>query len=467
MEPGKRASEVLGILKRHILVDGFNNIVVDLEKSNGSYLYDSLNGRRFVDFFSYFASCPIGYNHPKMGDKEFQKKLLLSAIHKPSNSDFYTELYAEFVEAVEKYALPENMPYMFFIDGGALAVENALKCAFDFKTKVNIKKGIWKGTWEEIDEKYTNNLKVIYFDEAFHGRTGYTITITGSSDIRKTAFFPKFNWYRVPNPKIHFPLDDKEIERVSKAEEVALSQIKDIIARDRDNLAAIIIEPIQAEGGDNHFRGEFLKTLRNITLNEDILLIYDEVQTGMGITGKMWGYQNFGDGAKPDIMAFGKKFQVAGIIVSKRIDDLPYNVFSDKVDESLGFAPGANRLNSTFGGNLTDMVRTTQYLKIMDEENLLENTRIMGDYILNKLTEIGSKYPDSVDNIRGRGLMIAFDLATPKLRDEVYNKIIENGLLVLKCGRRSIRFRTHLDIDKRTANEGLEILEKSFSQLFK
>jgi len=467
MKTKKSASEVLEILRRHILVDGFTNIVVDLEKSNGSYLYDSLNGRRYVDFFSYFASCPIGYNHPKMGDKDFQKKLILSAIHKPSNSDFYTGLYAEFVEAVERYALPENMPYMFLIDGGALAVENALKCSFDFKTKINMRKGIWNGRWEEIDEKYTNNLKVIYFDEAFHGRSGYTMTITRSSDIRKTAFFPKFNWYRVPNPRIHFPLDDREIERVSKAEEDAIKHIKDIITRDREYVSAIIIEPIQAEGGDNHFRGEFFKALRDITLNEDILLIYDEVQTGMGITGKMWGYQNFGEKAKPDILTFGKKFQVAGIIVSKRIDELEYNVFSDKVDESLGFAPGSNRLNSTFGGNLTDMVRATQYLKIMDEENLIENSRVMGEYILNKLTEICSKYPDKVDNMRGRGLMIAFDLNRPQLRDEVYNKIIDNGLLVLKCGRKSIRFRPHLDIDKKIADEGLEIVKKSFSQLFK
>ncbi|MGQ9706922.1 MAG: L-lysine 6-transaminase [bacterium] len=466
MDVNKKVKETIDILRRHILLDGFNDIVVDLERSKGDYLYDKLNGRRYVDFFSYFASCPVGYNHTKLQEGDFKKKLLLSAINKPSNSDFYTELYAEFVSAMERYALPKDMPYMFFIDGGALAVENALKCAFDFKTKVNIRKGIWKGRWEEIDERYTNNLKVIYFDEAFHGRTGYTISITRSSDIRKTSFFPKFDWYKLQNPKIHFPLDDTEIERVSKIEEKVIKDIKDIITNDREYISAIIIEPIQAEGGDNHFRGEFFKALREITYNEDILLIYDEVQTGMGGTGNMWGYQSFGEDVRPDIIAFGKKFQVAGIIVSNRIDDLPYNVFSDKIDDELGFAPGVNRLNSTFGGNLTDMVRATKYLEIIVEEDLLSNSKVMGEYILHKLIEICSDYSDKVDNIRGRGLMIAFDLASTELRDSVFNKIIANGLLVLKCGHKSIRFRPHLDIDITSADEGLEIVRKSFKQSF-
>ncbi|RLC41902.1 MAG: L-lysine 6-transaminase [Candidatus Coatesbacteria bacterium] len=456
--------DVLNILHKHILMDGFADLIVDLERSEGGYIVDAITGKRYVDFFSYFASCPVGYNHPKMHDSEFKEKLLLSAIHKPSNSDFYTYSYAEFVEAMERYAQPDGMPYMFFIDGGALAVENALKTAFDFKTKRNIEKGIWSGSWEEIDKRHSNDLKVICFDEGFHGRSGYTISITRSADIRKTAFFPKFNWYRVKNPKIHFPLTDEEVERVAREENEAISDIKKIINEEKDRIAAIIIEPIQGEGGDNHFRGEFFKQLREITKEEDIFLIYDEIQTGMGMTGEMWGYQNFGEDVRPDIITFGKKFQVAGIIVSEKVEAIDYHVFSDKVDEKLGFAPGVSRLNSTFGGNLTDMVRATQYLKIIDEEELIEKSREMGEYMLDRLIDIGKRYRDYVDNIRGRGLMIAFDLKTVDMRDKLFNCTIKNGLLLLKCGEKSIRFRPHLDITKEIADEGLDILDRSMKE---
>ena len=193
-----------------------------------------------------------------------------------SNSDFYTTEMAEFVETFSKYALPEHLPYMFMISGGALGVENALKAAFDWKIRKNFAKGI-------KEEKGT---QVIHFKEAFHGRTGYTLSLTNTADPKKTKFFPKFNWPRITNPKITFPLDEQNLEQVMALEQQALKEIKAAIYEHGDDVACIITEPIQAEGGDNHFRKEFFQKLRTVADEIDILLIFDEVQTGIGLTGK-------------------------------------------------------------------------------------------------------------------------------------------------------------------------------------
>jgi len=412
--------DVHKIIGSRMLADGFD-MVLDLEKSKGMILHDSRFNRDILDFFGFFASNPVGINHPDMFDSEFLKDLQIAALNKVTNSDIYTVQMAEFVDAFSKTATPSYVKYMFFIDGGALAVENALKAAFDWKIKKNFKRGM-------KEEKGT---KIMHLKEAFHGRSGYTLSLTNTYDPRKTQYFPKFDWPRVINPKIRFPIDAKSLEEVEKLEEQALSQMQGYFEKYKDDVAAFIMEPIQGEGGDNHFRKEFIQQAYKIVHENDSLFIVDEVQSGMGITGKWWAHQHFG--IEPDIIAFGKKSQVCGILVGKKIDEVEDNVF--KV---------SSRINSTWGGNLADMVRAKKYLEIIEKEKLLQNTERVGKILVESLNNIYNKYPKLVQNPRGRGFMDAFDLKDEKTRDDFYNRLYSKGIITLKAAEKTIRLRPPL-----------------------
>jgi L-lysine 6-transaminase len=431
-------AEVLDTCRKHLLVDGFP-IVVDLENSRGARLRDKADNREYLDFFMFFASMPIGFNHPKMLENGYDKKLLNAAVHKPSNADFYAQQMGNFVEAMSRYAIPKELPNMFLIEGGALAVENALKAAFDWKVRKNLEKGV-KG---EVGSK------VIHFREAFHGRSGYTMSLT-NTDPTKIYYYPKFEWPRVTNPKITFPLADN-LAAVVALEEQAKEEIKAAIAEHGDDIASLIIEPIQGEGGDNHFRPEFMKFLREITEENGIIFILDEVQTGAGITGKFWAYEH--TDIVPDIIAFGKKMQVCGILASEKINEV----------DSVFKVP--SRINSTWGGNLTDMVRVTRYLEIIAEDKLVENAGVVGGYLVGKLEQLRGDYDGFVTNPRGLGLFAAFDMPDGDLRGKLLGKARENGMLIVGCGDRTVRFRPPLNITKEEVDEGIDIIRKSIGQI--
>jgi L-lysine 6-transaminase len=373
-------ADVHNVLSRHMLADGYE-IVMDLKKSRGSWVFDARRGRNVLDFFTNFASVPVGYNHPRMDTPEFRERIADAALNKPANSDIYTTYMAEFVETFARLAIPPSLnKHLFFIEGGALGIENAVKTAFDWKIRKNFKKGAQS-------EKGT---QIMHLREAFHGRTGYTLSLTNTADPRKTQYFPKFDWPRIDNPKIHFPLDDASRADVEKREKAALDQARQFLAERKDDVAALIMEPIQGEGGDNHFRPEFIRAIRQLCDENEMLLIFDEVQSGVGITGKMWSFQHFD--VEPDLFCFGKKTQVCGFASNDRIFDLAENVFTV-----------SSRINSTWGGNLTDMVRSQRYFEIIDEENLVENAATVGAYFMGELQRFQKEFPALVSNVRGRG----------------------------------------------------------------
>ncbi len=427
-------SEVFDILGRHMLVDGFH-LVMDLEKSQGSWIVDARDGRRYLDFYTFFATSPLGHNHPRLRQPEFVRHLGEIAVNKPANSDIYTTAFAEWVKTFATHALPESLPHLFWIDGGALAVENALKAAFDWKVRKNLAKG-----------QGEKGHKVIHFKEAFHGRSGYTLSLTNTADPRKHEYFPKFDWPRILNPKIHFPLEGENLAQVQAAETEALAQIRAAIAQDPDDIACLIIEPIQAEGGDNHFRAEFLQSLRALADEWEFLLIFDEVQTGFGATGTWWGYQHFG--VEPDIIAFGKKTQCCGIAAGKRLDEVD------------GVFKIPSRINSTWGGNLVDMVRGTRILEVMVEEDLLDHSTRQGQRLLKGLQEIHRELPDLTSNPRGRGLFCAMDLVTPALRAATIAKAQERGMIILASGHNGLRFRPALNLKTEDLDLGLTLLRE-------
>ncbi|MEH3114721.1 L-lysine 6-transaminase [Pedobacter terrae] len=432
--PADRVNESLS---KHILADGFD-LTYDMEKSNGAYIYDSKYNRTLLDFFTCFASVPLGYNHPKMvNDEAFKKNLLLAALANPSNSDVYTQQYAQFLETFSKIGIPDYLPHAFFIAGGGLAVENAIKVAMDWKVQKNFAKGY-------TEEK---GFKVLHFERAFHGRTGYTLSLTNTLPD-KTKWFAKFDWPRVAVPEVKFPLSGDHLNQAIATEEASLAQIKKAFAENKDEICAIIIEPIQSEGGDNHLRKEFLIQLKALADENDAFLIYDEVQTGVGLTGKFWCHQHFSEKARPDIIAFGKKMQVCGILVGNKVDEIETNVF--KVP---------SRINSTWGGNLVDMVRSSQILQIVEEDKLCENAAKVGLYLKSQLENLSHKF-DQMSNVRGRGLLCSFDFPTKEMRNAFISKGLENNVMFLGCGEKTIRFRPALCIEQKHIDEGLTVMEK-------
>lgn len=435
-------AEVHNVLGRHMLADGYD-IVMDLRKSKGSWVFDSRRGRNVLDFFTNFASIPIGYNHPRMDTPEFRDRIADAALNKPANSDIYTTYMAEFVETFARVAMPPSFSkHLFFVEGGSLGIENAIKAAFDWKVRKNFKKGY-------TEEK---GHQVMHLREAFHGRSGYTLSLTNTADPRKTQFFPKFDWPRIDNPKLAFPLTAESLADAERRENEALAQAKQFLAERKDDIAAFIMEPIQGEGGDNHFRPEFFRAIRQLCDENEMILIFDEVQSGVGITGKMWAFQHHG--VEPDMFCFGKKTQVCGFAANERIFDIAENVFTV-----------SSRINSTWGGNLTDMVRAQRYFEIIDDENLVANTASVGAYFVGELERFAQELPNLVSNVRGKGLMAAFDLPSGDVRDAALNAFMAHDLMVLASGHRSARFRPPLNLSMDEASEGIRRMEKALKDL--
>ena len=431
-----RSGQVPDIFGKHLNAKGMMPIVLNMRESRGVTLVDGLTGKSYIDFFGFFASNMLGMNHPKLeSDEAALKRLKDAALNKVSNSDVQTAHMARFLETFSRVAQPSTLPYAFFISGGALAVENTLKAAFDWKVRKNLAKGISSERGQDV----------MHLREAFHGRSGYTLSLTNTSDPWKTRYFPKFDWPRILNPKITFPLAD-HLEHVVSLEAQALDEAKSYFFERKNEIACIILETIQGEGGDNHFRPEFLRALKELCLENDALLILDEVQCGAGITGTFWAWEQLG--ITPDLIAFGKKTQVCGVLAGHRLDEVEEHVF---------VKPG--RINSTWGGNLVDMVRFDRIMEIMEEDSLLHNTRTVGNHLLGRLEKIADSN-DHLSNARGRGLMCAIDVSTRTLRDELLKLCRESGLLVIGCGQSTIRFRPPLIITQIELDFGMDIFER-------
>jgi L-lysine 6-transaminase len=430
---------VVSDLEKHVLVDGFR-IVIDLERSQGGRLVDAVTRREMIDLYGFYGSLPVGFNHPYFDLPEVQRDLSLASKTKIANADVYSTQYATFVDTFSRVAGLPPLERYFFIDGGALAVENALKAAMDWKVRKNIAAG--------NGERGTD---ILHFHRAFHGRSGYTMSLT-NTDPRKTDYFARFPWPRVMTPCIDFSLPEaRRKEDAIRRENRSEAEINQIVDRSGPDIAAMIIEPIQGEGGDNHFRPEWFRTLRRICDEHDILLIFDEVQCGLGITGKTWCCEHFG--VLPDLLAFGKKTQVCGVMAGPRLDEVENNVFR---------LPG--RISSTWGGNLADMVRSTHYLRIIDQENLVENAREMGRFFLGELRRLAAS-EELISGVRGQGLRIAFDLPDRETREEFYRGLFERGLLAIRSGERSIRFRPVLDIEQDILQTALEMIHLQCRQM--
>ncbi|OBK58469.1 L-lysine 6-transaminase [Mycobacterium colombiense] len=409
------------VLARSMLVDGFD-FVLDLARSTGSYLYDARDGRRYLDMFTFFASSALGMNHPALADdQEFRAELAQAALNKPSNSDVYSVAMARFVQTFARVLGDPVLPHLFFVDGGALAVENALKVAFDWKSRFNEARGIDPAL----------GTRVLHLHGAFHGRSGYTLSLTNTKPVT-VARFPKFDWPRIDAPFLRPGLDGAAMAAL---EAESLRQARVAFEAHPHDIACFVAEPIQGEGGDRHFRPEFFAAMRELCDEYDALLIFDEVQTGCGLTGTPWAYQQLG--VQPDVVAFGKKTQVCGIMAGRRVDEVSDNVFAV-----------SSRVNSTWGGNLVDMVRARRTMEVIEADGLFDRAAEQGAYLRARLDELAGEFPGLVLDPRGRGLMCAFSVPTTADRDELISLLWRYSVIVLPSGHDGVRFRPALTVSR-------------------
>jgi len=429
-------SDVHGVLADHVLVDGFP-LVLDLEKSHGSRLVDARDSIEYLDFYTFFASSPLGMNPPGLADDDaFLRELSEVAANKPANSDVATIHLAEFITVFARVLGDRELPHLFFVEGGALAVENALKCAFDWKSRHN----------EAAGRSPELGSRVLHLRHAFHGRSGYTLSLTNTDPV-KVDRFPKFDWPRISSPAARFPVAD-HLAAIERAEARALAEAEAAFAAHPHDIACFLAEPIQCEGGDRHLRPEFLGAMQAMCIANDALFVLDEVQTGAGTTGTPWCYQQLG--LEPDVVAFGKKVQLGGVMAGRRVHDVPENVFR---------TPG--RINSTWGGNLTDMVRSGRLLELIESTGAIANAATVGGHLLERLEEIAARHPAIASNARGRGVLAAIDLPTPQLRDAALGALrADEHVLALACGDRSIRFRPALSISADDVDLGCDSLDR-------
>jgi L-lysine 6-transaminase len=435
--PPGQVHEVLG---QHVLADGFK-LVYDTRASHGSWVVDARSGREYLDLYTFFASAPLGSNPRGLADDpQFMALLAEAAANKPANPDIYTTHYARFVRTFARVLGDPALPHLFFVEGGALAVENALKTAFDWKSRQN----------EAAGRSPSLGTRVLHLTKAFHGRSGYTLSLT-NTEPAKTDRFPKFGWPRIDVPAVRFPAPEHAAQ-TEEAEARALAQARAAFDSHPHDIACFIAEPIQGEGGDNHLRPEFLQAMQRLCHERDALFVLDEVQTGVGLTGTAWAYQQLG--LEPDVVAFAKKVQLGGIMAGRRVDEVAANVFT---------VP--SRINSTWGGGLADMVRSTRLLEIIERDGLIEQAAKTGAWLLGELRALGERHPGLVSNVRGRGLMCALDLPDRDIRDTLLRLLHEQRVIMLPCGEHSVRFRPALDVTETDLEFGLNALDRVLAAL--
>lgn len=402
-----------------VLVGDFLPVLVDFERSTGSYLWDELRDGPVLDMGMFFSSAPLGHNPAPLTTPAADRALGAAARVKPSNPDFASSVLSDFVADFRRIMMPEAMSHLFLIDGGALAVENALKVAFDWKAQVS-----------EVDD--VDALAVLHLRSAFHGRSGYTMSLT-NTDPAKTAGYPKFDWPRIDAPaRGESGGPDPDAAELTADEAAVLDEAEAILAAQGHRIACFVYEPIQGEGGDRHLGGRFLRAVEELCRRYDVLTVADEVQTGGGLVGRRWAHEALG--LAPDLVAFGKRLQVCGVMGGRRVAELTTNSFVTP-----------SRISSTWGGSLVDMVRFSHLYTAIERDGVFARADRMGPVLRAGLEQLVGDSGGALSAPRSRGLWGAVTVETPELRNRIVGDALAGGdCVLLPCGTRSVRWRPSL-----------------------
>lgn len=436
--PGPISGGMLEELSHYVIATPYP-FVVDLPNCDGMWLA-TVDGQRLFDWVGYFGSKLIGHNHPGLYEPEYVKRLVCAANNKVANPDFLTPECLAYYRLLHRIA-PECMRNprleVYAVNSGAEAVENMMKylvARFNAKRKAQ-------------DATITGR-RFLYFDNAFHGRTVFALGVTQTIDPVATKDFHGLNTggnIQTPFPSVNTSKPDEwNRERTRRS----LDTISTILAHMASEIVAIIVEPIQGAGGQRVAAPEFFKELSELAYKHDVYLAFDEVQTSLGATGKMFGIDHFDLPHPPMAVAVGKKFGCGAVYMHEPLDDIGV-------------------LDSTWGGTLADMVRVVQEVKIVEDEGLIEAAVAKGERLADGLRRLAEP-PSPIYNVRGLGLYQGFSLRSSEAKAELINRALnEHNLLLLGAGRQSIRTRPNLSVTNEDIDRFLEILEQLFRDMSK
>lgn len=422
----------------------YRAVILDDDASQGVWLQD-VDGNVFLDLFANFALGALGYNHPALLDVA-RSKAFLAAAANPTSTPFLTSpAWIEFMEGVRPYA-PKGMTAMYCVDSGGEGVESAMKAAFirhgeHRRAAAGRPANPLELTPEEQCEILDNNgtdAVIVSFAGAFHGRGIAGMTATHSKVIHK-ADLPAFGWPTAIFPAARWPRERYADENL-RAEAEALTSLEHLLDKYAGRVAAVLVEPIQSEGGDRHASPAFFRGVQALAKQAGAALILDEVQTGMGITGKLWAHEHLDLPTPPDMVTFGKKMQMGGFFAGPEHDISQFG-----------------RMYQTRNGDRGRALLGLETLRTIERDDLLANVRDTGAYFLARLQELSERYPTLLTEARGLGFLLAFDLPTAALRDEFNKRALRRGVFASYTGARSVRLRPHLVTRKEHVDEAMDV----------
>lgn len=432
---------------------GYRALVLDDDASQGVWLVDA-DGNVLLDLFANFALGALGYNHPALARVASSPGFARAAANPTSTPFVTTSSWFDFVEALERRWAPRGMAKVFCVDAGGEGVESALKAAFIVHGEARrVAAGRPANPLElpadeqrRILENAGTDAVVVSFDGAFHGRGLGPLSATHSKPIHK-ADLPAFPWPVVPFPANRFPLA-RHAEDNERAERASLAELERVLDAHEGRVAAVVVEPIQSEGGDRHASPAFFQGVQRLAARAGAAFVLDEVQTGVGITGTLWAHEQLALAEPPDLVTFGKKMQLGGFFAKARWDIRQFG-----------------RMYQTRNGDRARAMLAVATLQAIEDERLLEHVRTTGTHFLGALEELAARHPVLVDQPRGRGFVLAFDLPTTAVRDDFLRRTLARGVFASYTGTRSVRLRPHLITTAAQADEAVAVFDAVLAEL--